>query len=119
MTATRTLRIIAVAAGAGLWLIAAVLLWRTRVPGDLGLPPIRARAEFPSAVLERTADYARFLRFDWLASVAAQLVLLVLLARRGPALAARLRGARVVRGVQLLLATLAAQWHVSLPFGAA
>jgi STE24 endopeptidase len=119
MTPTRTLRIIAIAAGAGLWLAAAALLWRTQVPDDLRLPALRARAEFPAGVVAQTADYARFLRLDWLVSVAAQLVVLVLLARRGAAIAARLHGARVARGLQLLLLTLAAQWLVSLPFGAA
>src|SRR6266540_2273461 len=119
MTATRTVRIIALGLAAGLWVVAAALLWRTEVPGDLHLPRVSPRTAFPPAVLAETADYARFLRLVWLGSVAAELAVLVALARRAPALAARARGGAVGRGLQLLLATLAAQWLVALPFGAA
>lgn len=102
-----------------LWLAAALLLWRTKVPADLRLPTLDASAAFPSAQLRATADYARFLRIDWVLSTLAQLGVLAVLALRGPRLAARLRGGPVVRGVALLLLTLAALWLVRLPFGAA
>jgi STE24 endopeptidase len=119
MTATRTVRIIAIVLGAGLWVLAASLLWRTEVAGDLRLPPASAGAEFPPEVLRETADYARFLRLTWLTAVAAELAVLVALAWRAPSLAARLRGGPISRGLQLLLVTLVAVWLVGLPFAAA
>src|SRR5215204_801498 len=115
MTATRTPRIIAIGLAAGLWVAAAALLWRTQVPDDLRLPRVSPQAEFPPAVLAETADYVRFLRIVWVGSVAAELAVLLALAWRAPALAARARGGAVGRGLQLLLATLAAQWLVALP----
>src|SRR5215208_796619 len=118
MTATRMSRIITVAAVAGLALTAAALLWRTDVP-DIALPHVSPAEVVPAPVLERARDYARFLRIDWLLAVAAQLAALGALAWRAPALASRLRGGRVVRGLQLLLVTLAVQWLVGLPFAAA
>ena len=119
MTATRTLRIIAVVLGAGLWVVAAALLWRTQVPDGLRLPRVSAEGTFPPAVLAETADYVRFLRLLWLGSVAAELAVLAALAWRAPVLAARARGGAVGRGLQLLLATLVAQWLIALPFGVA
>lgn len=71
-----TIGLAAVLAGAG-WAVAAWLLWRTRVPGDLRLPHLRASDYFPPAQLRRAARYQRFLRIDWVLS---QLALLGVLA---------------------------------------
>jgi STE24 endopeptidase len=85
--------------------VAAWLLWRTEVPGDLVLPHVELRAE-------RADDYSRVARALWLARTAAELVLLGSLAAVGARLARRLR-----YGVLVLLAVLAALWLVRLPFG--
>ncbi|MBD0330865.1 MAG: M48 family metalloprotease, partial [Thermoleophilia bacterium] len=119
MTATRIGRIMAVAAAVGGWTLTAALLWRTAVPGDLQVPALAARDVFPPAVLAETDRFASVLRGLWLASLVAELALLGLLAWHGPALARRLRGGGIARGVALLAATLGAAWLVGLPFGAA
>ncbi|MDX6512988.1 MAG: endopeptidase [Gaiellaceae bacterium] len=104
---------------AGLWLVAAALLWRTRVPADLRLPHLDAARIFPAAELRRNARYARFWRWDWLAQTLAQLAALVALARASfrPRVATfhldRLRGAPLGA-----LAVLVA-WLAALPFGLA
>jgi STE24 endopeptidase len=116
MTATRTVRIIALAAAGGFWLVPAALLWRTSVPSDLSLPDLAAAGLFPPALLEETADYARVLRGIWIASLAAQLALLAALVTRGRAVARRLPGRAVARGLLVLLVTLAALWLVERPF---
>jgi STE24 endopeptidase len=102
-----------------LWLAAAFLLWRTRVPADLRLPHLAAEAEFPRAELRETADYARFLRVDWLLATVAQLAALGWFALRGPRLAARLPGVPLRRGATLVLLALVVLWLVRLPFGLA
>jgi STE24 endopeptidase len=119
ITATRVIRVATITAATALGLAAAVLLWQTEVPGDLAMPKLDPREEFGAAELDETADYARFLRVDWLLSTLAQLLVLAILAWRAPSIAARLRGGPVVRGVTLLLLALAALWLVRLPFGLA
>ena len=113
------MRIIATSLLAGVWLLAAALLWRTDVPGGLSVPEVDAAELFPEAVLEETGEYARFLRALWAGSTVVQLALLAALALRGPALARRVPGDRVLAGVALLLATLAGLWLIRLPFGLA
>jgi STE24 endopeptidase len=105
MTATR----IVGAATLVVWIAAAVLLWRTEVPGDLELPDVGAAEVFSERHLEEAADYARGHRLLWIGSTVASLLVLVLLVRRPP------RGSPVV----VLLACLAALWLVRLPFGLA
>src|SRR5205807_4072707 len=88
MTATRMLRVGTIVLGAGLWLAAAILLWRTTVPG-LRLPDLDPHRFFSPHVLRRTADYARFLRYEWVAATIVQLAALAVLA---------LLGRRIARG---------------------
>lgn len=85
--------------------MAAWLLWRTEVPGDLVLPHVEFRAE-------RADDFTRVARALRLGRSAAELALLGGLAAAGPWLARRLR-----YGVLVLLFVLAALWLVRLPFG--
>ncbi|MBA2474898.1 MAG: M48 family metalloprotease [Actinobacteria bacterium] len=107
------------AVAAGLWLLAASLLWRTRVPGELQLAHLRPELLFSGSHLEAADDYTGPLRALWLGSTAAGLVLLWSLARAGPRLAGRLRGTPLVRSLALLVAVLTALWLVRLPFAAA
>lgn len=87
--------------------MAAWLLWRTEVPGDLVLPHVEFRGE-------RADDFTRVARALRLGRSAAELALLGGLTAAGPWLARRLR-----YGVLVLLAVLAALWLVRLPFGVA
>jgi STE24 endopeptidase len=112
MTATRTARFWAIVAGAGLWLAAAVLLWRTSVPADLDLPRVEAARLFGETELERSARYERGLRLIWLGAVAVELLVLSLAAWLAPR--ARVRG--VLGGVALGAGTLLAVWLGRLPF---
>jgi STE24 endopeptidase len=112
MTATRTTRFWAIVAGTGLWVAAALLLWRTSVPAGLDLPPIDARDVFGSRHLERSARYERGLRLLWLGAVMAELAMLALAAWLAP----RARGRGILAGVVLGAVTLAAVWLARLPF---
>jgi STE24 endopeptidase len=112
MTATRMTRFWVILVGFGVWLTAALLLWRTSVPTDLRLPHVDAREVLGEQTLERSERYQRGLRLLWLGSVAVNLValgLIVWLSRR-----VRLRG--IVIGVALGAATLVAVWLAGLPF---
>jgi STE24 endopeptidase len=99
-------------AAAGLWLAAALLLWRTSVPADLELPEVDAEEVFGARHLERSERYARGLRLLWVGAVIAELAVLVLAVWLAPR--ARLRG--ILGGVALGAATLVAVWLVVLPF---
>jgi STE24 endopeptidase len=111
MTATRTTRFWAIAVGAGLWLAAAWLLWRTSVP-RLDLPAVDARDVFGARQVERSERYERGLRLFWLGATAVQLAVLVLAVVVAPR--ARARG--VAGAVALGALTLVAVWLARLPF---
>src|SRR5215211_2376998 len=111
MTATRTARFWAIAAAVGLWLAAAVLLWRTSIP-ELRLPDVHARAVLGAPELERSERYGRGLRLLWLGATLAELVVLGVATWLAP----RRRMHGILRGVALAAATLVAVWLVRLPF---
>jgi STE24 endopeptidase len=101
----RFVRVASAAAAVVAGAVAAWLLWRTQVPGDLPLPPVRVQAD-------RAEEYSRLPRLLWAGRAGTDLLLLVGLAAAGPWLARRLR-----LGVAVLLTVLAALWLVHLPFG--
>lgn len=112
MTATRTARFWVILAAAGLWLAAALLLWRTSVPEGLDLPQVDASEFFGERQIERSARYERGLRFLWAGALLAQLAILALAVWLAPR--ARLHG--ILGGVALGAGTLVAVWVVRLPF---
>jgi STE24 endopeptidase len=117
----RTLaKALALVAAVGLWLAAALVLWRTEVP-DLALPDLDPRDYFAAAELERIDDYRSVSRLLFLASLAAEIAVLALLVWRAGALAARLervgRG-RVRTSVLVGLVVVLAVWLAGLPFAA-
>ena len=71
----------------GVWLIAAYLLLRTTVPGDLHVSGLDQHRFFSASELARTARYERFVRVDLLLSLVAEIVVLLVLIRRAPRLA--------------------------------
>src|SRR6266511_3027898 len=93
MTATR----IGLATLAGLWLAAAYVLWRTSVPGDLQLLRVDLAAYFTPAQLETRTHHDTVLRWLGIGTIAAQLGVLLALARRRPPV----RGHVLVRAAQL------------------
>lgn len=96
-----------------------MLLWRTSVPGDLDLPSLETAALFPAPLLERTAAYARGARLLYLATLIVDLAVLLALVRVGPALAGRLRGPTVVRGLGVFVVVAVTTWLAGLPLAAA
>jgi STE24 endopeptidase len=110
MTATRTKGFWAIVAAAGLWLVAAVLLWRTSVP-SLDPPELDARDVFGARQVERSERYERGLRLFWLGATVVELVVLTLAVLVAP----RVRARGVLGGVALGAATLVAAWLAVLP----
>ncbi|HEY6584005.1 MAG TPA: M48 family metalloprotease [Gaiellaceae bacterium] len=96
---------------AGLWLVAAALLWRTSVP-DVHAAHLRPGDVFGAEFLARSARYHRGLRLFWIGATLAQLLALV----AAVTLAPRARARGIVGGVALGLATLVAAWLAALPF---
>jgi STE24 endopeptidase len=118
MTATRFAKastLVAVAVG---WLVAAWLLTRTTVPGNLHAPHVDARAVFPAGVLHRSARYDGFLRWLWVAGTLVTLAALVLFVHLGPRIARAWELGRVATGVMVGAVTTLGVWAVGLPFGA-
>jgi STE24 endopeptidase len=118
MTATRFAKastLVALAAG---WLVAAWLLTRTTVPGDLHAPHVDARSVFPAGVLHRSARYDGFLRWLWVASTLVTLTALALFVYLGPRIARAWELGRVATGVMVGAVTTLGVWAVGLPFGA-
>ena len=97
---------------AGLWLAAAVLLWRTSVP-HLRPPHVDAAAVFGRDLLRRTARFDRGLRVLWLVGVLAQAAALALVVRRAPRL--HLGLGRAGTGLVLTAVAVAAAWAATLP----
>ena len=118
MTATRFAKastLVAVAVG---WLVAAWLLTRTTVPGNLHAPHVVARTVFPAGVLSRTAHYDGFLRWLWVGATFATLGALALFVHLGPRIARAWELGRVATGVMVGAVTTLGVWAVGLPFGA-
>jgi STE24 endopeptidase len=101
-----------------LWVVAALLLWRTEVP-DLGLPALDPRDYFSAAELARIDDYRGVARLLFLASLAVEIAVLGLFVWRARPLAARLerigRG-RVRTSVLVGLTVVVGVWLAGLPF---
>jgi STE24 endopeptidase len=116
MTATRMVRAATLPVAVAIWVVGAVLLWRTKIPGGLHLPSLDERAVFGASVVRRAEHFDRFFYVEWLLSTAASIAVLVWMVRRGPRVAASLRLGRVNTGVVLGAVTLTAVWAVSVPF---
>jgi Zn-dependent protease with chaperone function len=109
MTATR----IGLATLTGLWLVAALLLWSTEVPGELRVEA--TSAPFAALELDRHERHDRVLRLLALGSLATQLAALALFARRAP----RVRGRALVQAAQLGALAAVVLLAARLPFGLA
>jgi STE24 endopeptidase len=104
---------------AALWLVAAWLLWRSTVPGDLSLPELDPRRYFSPEELDRTADYERFVRIDLVLSLVATIVALAIFARRAPRFARNTGLGPIGAGLIVGMAVLIILWAVDLPFSIA
>jgi STE24 endopeptidase len=127
MTATRVAKrptLVVLAAGAAVlvlvagWALAAWLLTRTTIPGNLHEPHVAVGAEFPAKLLHRSARYDGVLRWLWVAGTVVTLAALVLFAWLGPRLARAWQLGRVGTGIMVGTVTTLGTWAVALPIGA-
>jgi STE24 endopeptidase len=115
MTATRIGRTATLVALAGVWVVGALLLWRTSVP-DLRLDSNPHRW-FTDAQLARSRRYERFEYVLWALHLLATIVALLVLSRRAPRMARSIELGRIGTGVIVGMVMLVTLWAVSLPFG--
>jgi len=118
MTATRVAKwstLVALAVG---WVVAAWLLTRTTIPGNLHEPHVSAAAEFQAPLLHRSARYDSVLRWLWVAGTLATLAALVVFTKLGPRIAAAWQLGRVAKGIMVGTVTTLGTWAVTLPVGA-
>jgi STE24 endopeptidase len=117
MTATRLLKAGAIIPSAALWIVAAVLLWRTRVPADLRLPRVDPKDYFSARLLDRAADFEGVLRLSFLVGLVLELATLVVLVFVGRRIAEGFELGRVGTGVMVGAFTTLMLWAVGLPVG--
>ena len=118
MTATRVAKwstLVALAVG---WVVAAWLLTRTTIPGNLHEPHVSATAEFQAPLLHRSARYESVLRWLWVAGTLVTLAALVVFTKLGPRIAAAWQLGRVAKGIMVGTVTTLGTWAVTLPVGA-
>src|SRR5688572_14607257 len=118
MTATRIGRATLVVCLGAAWLVGAWLLTRTSVP-ELDLGSTDPRRWFSEAQIARAERYERVEYILWGLELLATVVVLAILSRRAPRLAASIAIGRVGTGVILGMVVLVTLWAVSLPFGLA
>ena len=114
----KTLAVVAFAAFAVVWVVAAWLLSRTSVP-SLHLSGVDEHSLFPEALLRRTARYGRGVDALWLAGTIASLAALVVLAWRLPPSIRTMGLGRISSSIVAGMVILVTLWFVSLPFGLA
>jgi STE24 endopeptidase len=117
MTATRIARpaTIAVAAVA-VWVLAALFLLRTKVPGDLSPPHLDAHTVFGANVTRAGARFDRFFEIEWIFATLASFAVLAVFLARGPRLVRRLGLGPVNAGIITAVFIMVVVWAVSIPF---
>jgi STE24 endopeptidase len=116
MTATRIGRLATLAVLVALWVVAAVLLWRTKVPQNLHLSSLDPNEVFGRKAVLAGERYERFLDYTWLLGTIASLVALVVMVRRAPQLSRSLGLGRVNAALVTGIVVLTVVWAVSIPF---
>jgi Zn-dependent protease with chaperone function len=111
-------RRIALVVFAGLWIVAAWLLWRTSVP-SLHLSGFDEHRFFTSRELSRARDYERGLHVIFLLSLVASLATLAVLVWILPRSVRAIGLGRVGTAVIVGMVVLTASWAASLPFSVA
>jgi Zn-dependent protease with chaperone function len=99
--------------------LAAALMWQSEVPDGLRVPDLDPRDYLSAHQLERTQDYERFLRIDFVLAQLALLAALFLYARKGPGFARESAAGRIGTGMLLGMLGFAFAWLSQLPFGLA
>jgi STE24 endopeptidase len=101
---------------AGVWATAAVLLWRSHLPGDLDLLDVDVNAIFDRDVLRRAERFDGVLRIEFVLSQLAVVAVLGLYAWRGHRLMRESAAGRIGTGMLLGMLGLAFLWLAGLPF---
>jgi STE24 endopeptidase len=117
MTATRLLKGGTIVLAAGVWLVAAALLWRTKVPADLSLPRLDTSAYFSASQLHRAARYSSGARALFLLGVVVELTVLIILALLGRRLARGFALGEIGAGVMVGVAASLFVTLATLPVG--
>jgi STE24 endopeptidase len=112
----RILAVLAFAACAIAWLLAAHALWRSSVPSALKLPHVDPRSLFSASYLSSSRSYEQLLTLNALAARLALLGVLVLYARRGAVLMRESAAGRIGTGMLLGMLGFAIVWIAELPF---
>jgi STE24 endopeptidase len=117
-TATRMTRTVTLAVGVVAWCGCAWLLARTSVP-SLSLGGFDQHGYFTAAEIGRAARYAHGEQALWLASTAATLIALLVLAVRLPRTARDMGLGRIGSAIVVGMVLLVTLWFVGLPFSLA
>jgi len=112
-----TRRLVAVALFAVVWTAAAILLWRSVVPGSLRLPHVDVHDRFTAAELRAAERYARVEDPLFYAALLAPVAALAAYARYGARFARESAAGPLGTGMLLGMLGFALVWVVELPFG--
>jgi STE24 endopeptidase len=104
---------------AGVWILAAWLLWETSVPSDLSVPGLSEDAFFTQSELDKADDYELFHRINWLLSTVVLLGVLGIYAVRGAGFMRESAAGRIGTGMLLAMLGFGLVWLVSVPFALA
>jgi len=107
---------LALAFAAGVWIVAIVLLWRTRVPSGLDVSGVDVHRYFSDAELRRSDRYGRVGLLLFLASQLTLVLVLAGYARWGARLTRESAAGRIGTGMMLGMLGLAFVWLAELPF---
>ena len=109
----------ALAAGAALWVVAALALWDTSIPDDLRLTDTPATRYFSESQIEKSGSYETFIEVNGVLSVVALVAVLAVYARKGHRFTRESAAGRIGTGMLLGMLGLALVWLAQLPFGIA
>jgi STE24 endopeptidase len=112
----RIVRPATIVAALVVWVLAAALLWRTKVPADLELPSLDASRVFGADAVRAGVRFDRFFELEWVLATLASLAALAVFAHRGPRLARSLGLGSVNAGIITAVLAAVLLWTVSLPF---
>jgi hypothetical protein len=101
------------------WIVAAVYLYGTTVPGDLSLPDIDASNYWSAHEVTRAASFERFLTADYLIAYVVGAVALFVLSVWAPGFARGTGLGPVGAGIIVGMVTIVVLWAVSIPFSLA
>jgi STE24 endopeptidase len=98
------------------WLVAAWLLWQTKVPGSLEVPDLDPSTLFTQRELDEAADFQRVSRLLWVCGVLVQLLVFAAYAQRGARFAKESAAGPIGTGMLLGMLGFGLLWLAHLPF---